>query len=113
MSYLRHALTVFLLLLVMALVVPLPASQDDNKTDDASSQSDSSNDQQSDLLTLSDFLFEHPSILHSKFRDEICPKVFCKVPDEHLPVQISSAVPILAHIFISQCGLMPRAPAQA
>ena len=113
MPYLRQALTLFLLLFVLALAVPVPTSQDNNRTDDTSSQSDNSNDQQSDQIVLGDFLFEHPSILHHKLPDEICFDVAGTAPEQSSSIQLSGPAPILPHVSISQCGLMPRAPTRA
>jgi hypothetical protein len=113
MPYLRQALTLFLLLFVLALAVPISTSQDNNKTDDNSSQSDNSSDQQSDQTVPSDFLFEHPSILHQKLPNEICFEAAGTAPQQRSSIQLSDSAPILPHVFISGCGLMPRAPALA
>ena len=109
MRYLRHALRVLLLLTVLALALPSPTSQDNTKSDDGSSQSDRSDDQ----ITLTDFIFELPSVLHEKLPREICLKAISPAPENYARPRISGEPSFLPHVFISACGLMPRAPAPA
>jgi len=113
MSYLRHALNLFLLLMVLALTVPTGSSQDTTKSDDATSQSDRSDDQSNDPVTLNDFIFEHASILHRQIRREICLQTILPSPETRCSPSFSSEHSFLPHLLISNAGLMPRAPAQA
>jgi hypothetical protein len=114
MLHLRHALKIFLLLtVVLALAVPLSASQDNTKSDDSSSQSDRSDDQQCDQVTLSDFIFEHSSILCKQLPPQICLAIISATSESSSAIQISCEPTFLPHIFISASGLRPRAPSQA
>jgi hypothetical protein len=113
MSYLRYASNIFLLFFVLAWAVPTSTPQDNTKTNDASSQSDNSNDQQNEDIILSDFIFEHLSVFDKQFSNEICEDRIPKGTDRHLRIQIFSEASILPHFVNSECGLMPRAPAQA
>jgi hypothetical protein len=113
MPYLRHALNLFLLLIVLAQAIPSAVSQDNTSSDDSASQSDRSDDQQNDQISLSDFIFEHSSILHKQLPREICLEPISIAPGSHSLLQISCDPSFLPHIFISGSGLMPRAPALA
>lgn len=113
MPYLRHALNLFLLLAVLALAIPSDFSQDNTKSDDTTSQSDRSDDQSSDQITLSDFIFEHTAILHSQLLREIRPELISQTAENFNPAQFSRQSSFLPQIFISGGGLMPRAPALA
>jgi hypothetical protein len=113
MPDLRHALNLFLLLAVLALAIPSAISQDNTSSNDSASQSDRSDDQQNDPITLSDFIFEHSSILHKQLPREICLEPISTASGSHGLLQISCEPSFLPHIFISGSGLMPRAPALA
>jgi hypothetical protein len=114
MLLLRHAFKIFLLLtVVLALAVPLSTSQDNTKSDDSSSQSDRSDDQQCDQSTPGDFIFEQPSIFCKKLPHEVFAGIILTPSESRLFIRISSAPSFHPHIFISACGLRPRAPSLA
>lgn len=113
MPYLRHALNLFLLLTVLALAVPSASPQDNTKSDDPTSQSDRSDDQSNDAFTLSDFIFEHSSILRKQLPREISFGMISPALQSFCSSQISQQPSFLPHTFISGGGLMPRAPALA
>jgi|GEM_PF-4420897 hypothetical protein len=112
MPYLRHALSLFLLLTVLALTIPGVSSQDNTKSDDTTSQSDRTDDQSTDQATFNDFIFEHPSIFCHRFSREVCLELISAAPNNHGSIPFSRNPSILPQIFISGGGLMPRAPAQ-
>lgn len=111
MSYLRHALNLFLLLTVLALAVPSSTLQDNTKSDDATSQSDRSDDQQSDQVALGDIIFEHAAIFCEQLPGENYFEIISTASENPFPSQTASDHSFLPHLFISGGGLMPRAPA--
>jgi hypothetical protein len=111
MPYLRHAVNLFLLLMVLALNIPSVSSQDNTKSDDSTSQSDRSDDQPNDQVTLNDFIFEHSSILRQQLPREIRFETVSPGPERLCSLPFGPS--FLPHLFISGGGLMPRAPALA
>jgi hypothetical protein len=114
MFYVSQVVRIFLMAVILAFAVPVLNFQDTNKSDDGSNQSDNSSDQQNDqAATLNDFLFEDTVCLQEVCLNEISAGLPCAPSDEATSIHTSDIVSFLPHIFISECGLMPRAPTPA
>jgi hypothetical protein len=115
MSRLRRFLEIFLAIGVLTLSTPALNWQDNgDEGNDAPQSSDSSSDLPLDQsASLGDFLLETCPAFGSDFERKLLSTTADESAHESKAVTIPYAIHFLPHLFISECGLMPRAPTMA
>lgn len=114
MSRLRRLLEIFLALSVLTLTVPSLNWQDNGDDNDAPQSSDNSGDQPVDqAASLVDFLLEESVVACSPVEHEIISALPENASEKSFTVPRSHSVPFPPLLFISESGLMPRAPSPA
>lgn len=114
MPHLRRLLEIFVAITILTLTVPSFNWQDNGVDNSDTSQSDSSGDQLPDQASsLGDFLLGESTVLYSPFQYELLSASIQADSENFRAAPISYSVPFLPHLFISESGLMPRAPALA
>lgn len=113
MPYLRTLLGVLLVIIALVSASLSSASQNFHFNADNTSQSDDSDDQQSDqVVSVDDFLFQKRFALLTPAQLEKSSEVAGVRSEKPASATFSRVVTCLipARLFISQCGLLPRAP---